>query len=952
MKRLTSLLLLILGIFFCHAQKSQTWCSDNGDGIYTNPVLYADYSDPDVCAVGEDYYLTASSFNCIPGLPILHSKDLVNWEIVGHALQELEPKEVFDKPAHGKGVWAPSIRYHNDSLYIYWGDPDYGIFMVKAKDPCSPWSKPLCVIQGKGMIDPCPLWDNDGRCYLVNGWANSRAGFNSVLTMRELSADGTQAIGLPRIVFDGGQENYTTEGPKLYKRDGWYWILCPAGGVEMGWQLAMRSKSPYGPYECRKVMWQGTTDINGPHQGGWVHTPHGEDWFLHFNDKGAYGRVVYLQPVDWSSGWPIMGNHGEPYTRYKKPRTNNKQQIANPLESDEFNDGSLGLQWQWHANYHQFYGQPTANGTYRLYTMDEPEDYKSLWDVPNLLLQKSTAPCFTATAKVRFAAKEDGQYGGMVMMGRDYSSLVVCRQGDSFLLQRRTCMGADEGQEDTSETLTTLQPTDCDTIPYSPANYLDLYLRMTVKDGLCDYSYSLDGRHFNPAGASFNMREGKWIGAKFGFVAECRDCKASRGWLDIDWIRVTKTDVNPQFTIAMTAWTLPSDYTLDEAKTFLQSIYNDGYNTVQMSAVFGEIDHDICKKAFRNDDILKPNEKYWQKVDSTVKMATDLGLRVIINPIWKRSLNDFIARQGVEKCRAYGQWFARRYKDNPLISYFIGGDQIPEPVREHMDAMGQGIQDVYDGRAVIAYHSEGSQSSCEAFPDASWLTLNWTYAYTPAYKFEGQPRYPYQMNYENLSHFPTMPIQFGEGYYDFGSAKRYNAEGISGRWGNRYVLRRQAWWNATSGATGVAYGAEGIWHKNRDGQTWQQCLNYESSRDMAYMKQLLDSLHWWELHPDTAHIFLVDGYGTYLTDDYATAAVSPDGLQAIIYTPVQHRLVLSTSINPRQLTFRWYDSTNGTFKSIDHSQLSIVNSQLVIDSPAENASGTADMVLVITSIFE
>jgi len=521
--------------------RSQVWCPDNGDGTYTNPVLYADYSDPDVCAVGDDYYLTASSFNCIPGLPILHSRDLVNWEITGYALQEQEPKEIFDKPQHGKGVWAPAIRYHKNEFYIYWGDPDLGIFMVKAKNPTGEWSKPVCVIAGKGMIDPCPLWDDDGRCFLVNGWANSRCGFNSVLSVRELSADGTRAISLPRIVFDGGQENHTSEGPKFYKRDGYYWIMNPAGGVEMGWQLAMRSKSPYGPYEWKRVMWQGNTNINGPHQGAWVHTVQGEDWFLHFNDKGPYGRVVYLQPVDWSSGWPMMGNHGVPYTKYRKPATSTPEasRVDNPQESDEFTDG-LGLQWQWHANYHQFFGQPTAEGCYRLYTIEQPKDFKSLWDVPNLLLQKPTAPRFTATAKVRFASKEDGQYGGVVMMGRDYSALVICRQGDGFLLQRHTCMGADEEGTEIQQTLATLQPTECDTIPYSPAIYLDIYLRMTVWDGQCRYSYSLDGKHYKEAGDAFTMRQGKWIGAKFGFVAACHDRKANRGWLDVDWIRITQ----------------------------------------------------------------------------------------------------------------------------------------------------------------------------------------------------------------------------------------------------------------------------------------------------------------------------------------------------------------------------------------------------------------------------
>ena len=125
-------------------------------------------------------------------------------------------------------------------------------------------------------------------------------------------------------------------------------------------------------------------------------------------------------------------------------------------------------------------------------------------------------------------------------MGRDYSALVICRQGDEFLLQRHTTMGADEGRTETQQTLTTLQPTERDTIPYAPAIYMDVYLRMTVRDGICTYSHSLDGKHFKQAGEPFKMREGKWIGAKFGFVAECKSLKSSRGWLDVDWIRITK----------------------------------------------------------------------------------------------------------------------------------------------------------------------------------------------------------------------------------------------------------------------------------------------------------------------------------------------------------------------------------------------------------------------------
>lgn len=523
---------------------SEVWCPDNGDGTYTNPVINADYSDPDVCAVGGDYYMTASSFNCIPGLPILHSKDLVNWEIVGHALQQLTPKEYFDVPRHGEGVWAPSIRYHNGYFYIYWGNPDYGVYMVKTKNPKGTWDEPVCVIAGKGMIDTCPLWDDNGRCYLVNGWAASRAGFNSVLTVRELSSDGTRVIGMPRIVFDGGQVNHTTEGPKFYKRNGWYWIMCPAGGVKYGWQLAMRSRSPYGPYEWKKVMAQGTTDINGPHQGAWVHTEYGEDWFLHFNDRYEYGRVIYLQPMHWINNWPVMGVDkdgdlcGEPVIRYRKPKSVSKL-IMNPQENDEFNNGEIGLQWQWHANYNQFYGMPTSEGCMRLYTRNLSENFVNLWEAPNLLLQKTPAEIFTATAKIRFASKGQNQYGGIIVMGMDYSALVVNRIGNSFHLQHITCNDADKSGRETTEDLAVLEPTERDTIPYSPALYVDLYLQMKISNGTCQFAYSIDGRYFNNVGLLFKMREGKWIGAKIGLVSESKDRSISRGWLDVDWFRIT-----------------------------------------------------------------------------------------------------------------------------------------------------------------------------------------------------------------------------------------------------------------------------------------------------------------------------------------------------------------------------------------------------------------------------
>ena len=238
---------------------------------------------------------------------------------------------------------------------------------------------------------------------------------------------------------------------------------------------------------------------------------------------------------------------GDPYLTYRMPKSASKVKM-NPQESDEFNSTELGLQWQWHANYNQLWGMPTSNGCLRLYTADlattntegQQEPFKSLWQAGNLLLQKTPAKDFTATTKIRFASKEDDQYGGIIMMGRDYQALVVRRMGDNFLLQQLSCKDADLGGIETEKTLVTLQPSEKDTIPYSPAIYLDIYLQMKVKDGKCQFAYSLDGKRYKNAGDLFMMKQGKWIGAKMGFVSERKNTKGNRGWLDADWFRVTR----------------------------------------------------------------------------------------------------------------------------------------------------------------------------------------------------------------------------------------------------------------------------------------------------------------------------------------------------------------------------------------------------------------------------
>lgn len=527
--------------------RSEVWVSDEGNGMYRNPVLHADYSDPDVCAVGEDYFLTASSFNCTPGLPILHSKDLVNWKIVNYALKKVEPVEYYNEARHGKGVWAPSIRFHEGVSYIYWGDPDFGIFMVKTRDPYGEWDKPVLVKAGKGMIDPCPLWDDDGRVYLAHAWAGSRAKFNSVLTVCEMNKEGTAVISDPVLVFDGNDGvNHTIEGAKFYKRNGFYYLFAPAGGVVSGWQLVMRSKDVYGPYEARIVMAQGKTDINGPHQGGWVDTPAGESWFLHFQDKGAYGRVLHLNPMKWVNDWPVIGvdkdgdGCGDPVSRYRKPKTDKTYPIETPVESDEFDTRKLGLQWEWHANYQDVFGFTTNMGYARIYGHELSPHFKNFWEVPNLLMQKFPAEEFTATAKLKVSAKDDGQLSGLIIMGWDYSWIGVEKQGEKFLLKQAVCKDAEQGNLEQVSTLAVLEPSRKFEAGLFPNYEREIYIRVHVyKGAYCRFSYSLDGKKFTEAGTLFKARQGKWIGAKVGMFSVTPHGK-ERGWLDVDWFRVEK----------------------------------------------------------------------------------------------------------------------------------------------------------------------------------------------------------------------------------------------------------------------------------------------------------------------------------------------------------------------------------------------------------------------------
>lgn len=517
--------------------KSKVWMADLGNGFYKNPIIHADYSDPDAIRIGDDFFMTASSFDAVPGLPILHSKDLVNWTIIGHALKRQIPDDHFSKTQHGNGVWAPTIRFHNNEYYIYYPDPDFGIYMTKAKSPESVWSEPILVVAGKGLIDPCPFWDNDGKNYLIHAYAGSRAGVKSVLVLKRLNEDGSKVIDEGKIVYDGHEVDPTIEGPKIYKRNNYYYVFAPAGGVSSGWQVALRSKNIYGPYERKVVMDQGSTAINGPHQGAWVNTSSGEDWFLHFQDKDLYGRVLHLQPMKWINDWPVIGidkdgdGKGEPALSFKKPNVENTFCTTNPVESDEFDSHELGLQWQWQANPKStwlFVNE--ASSSLRLYSQPLPDSACNLWDVPNVLMQKFSAEEFTVTTKFSFKPniKLENEKAGLVIMGQSYAGISMKNTKDGIQLIYSICKDADKGKAEEEKTI-------------SSSKRNEIILRADViKGGLCSFSYSWDNKVFEPIKETFQAQAGKWIGAKIGVYCTRSSTSNDSGYVDIDWFRVTK----------------------------------------------------------------------------------------------------------------------------------------------------------------------------------------------------------------------------------------------------------------------------------------------------------------------------------------------------------------------------------------------------------------------------
>ncbi len=500
--------------------------------MYRNPVLYGDFSDPDVVRVGDDFYMVASSFTYLPGVPLLHSKDLVHWEIINHCVSRL-PFEKYDRPSHGSGTWAPSIRFHEGMFYVFVPLVDEGILVARSADPYGEFELNM-ICSSKGWIDSCPFWDDDGRAYMVFAYARSRCGIKHRLALVEMDPLCNRLIGEPRVIFDGEQVAPTTEGPKMYKYNGFYYILMPSGGVATGWQSALRARCIEGPYEYRVVMHQGCTDVNGPHQGGWVDTLDGKHWFVHFQDVIELGRIIHVQPMCFVNDWPFIGSDldgdgiGEPVKEWSLPVEN--QPAYEIAQSDWFDGERLGLQWQWQANpREEFYSLKGHEGI-RLYCLCNEGRENLLWYGANVMTQIPQHQAFSVVAKVRLEGREMGDMASLGMVGHTYGylGLKMTDEGPGLALYTGKVLNK-EFEGEAVETLAAFCPYEGDRV----------FLRMELfKEKRYQFSWSSDGIRYHLIGEPVVLERATWTGAKLCLWACNRENVSSEGYGEFEFVEI------------------------------------------------------------------------------------------------------------------------------------------------------------------------------------------------------------------------------------------------------------------------------------------------------------------------------------------------------------------------------------------------------------------------------
>ena len=469
---------------------------------YQNPIILSDFSDPDCIRYKNNYYMISSSFNHTPIIPILKSTNLVDWKLIRYVSDKL-PFDKFNEVRHGEGVWAPSIRYHNNMFYIIVPFPDEGIGIYRTDDIENGEFEFNMLIEGKGLEDPCPIWVND-KCYLVIAFVKSRIGFNSCLAVYEVSPDlKTKISDNYKIIFDGHNTQPTIEGPKFYYRNDYFYILAPAGSVKTGWQTALRSKNVYGPYEEKIVMCQNDSPTNGPHQGALVDVNKDLDVFFHFQDLGPYGRIVHLEPVKWVNDWPLIGNVrddllcGTPVLEhdYFIDKTSNYK-----LESsDYFKEDKLSLMWQFPANINdKFYD--FNNGL----ILKCQKSYLALNKFTNMMLAKICYKSFKISTVIDLKELGNESSVGLCYMGKEYSYIEVKKRNGKLNILLKSG-NFDSPMDEVIEI-----------IDYN-VRIIELNLKYTSPD---TYQLGYNGKYFKN---KFKALPGRWVGGKYGLFASGKE---------------------------------------------------------------------------------------------------------------------------------------------------------------------------------------------------------------------------------------------------------------------------------------------------------------------------------------------------------------------------------------------------------------------------------------------
>lgn len=485
--RAVTLFLLFLNVLSLYAQQIRNW-GDQGDGTYRNPILNADYSDPDVIRVGNTYYMVCSDFHYI-GMQVLKSDDMVNWSILSQVYHRFDFPGWNENKRYAGGSWAPSIRYHNGKFWIYFCTYHEGLFMSNASNPAGPWSPLVCLKATEKWEDPCPFWDDNGQAYL--GRSQWRAG---PIILHRMSADGTALLDTGTTIYTGP----VAEGTKFYKKDGFYYLSIPEGGVGTGWQTVLRARNIYGPYEKKVVLEQGKSTINGPHQGALVDTPEGTWWFYHFQSTEPLGRVVHLEPVRWVDGWPLIGvdqdsnGIGEPVRAWSKP-IQGKPTVF-PQTSDDFSKSQLGLQWQFNHNPADvFWSLTERKGWLTLHALKASQ----LREARNMLTQKVMGYTGEVTVELDVKKLADGQRAGLFCLGNLFNGIGVLREKNQDILYLEN---------------------NGNILKLSSIVSKKIVFKITLDEvkNLHQCFFSSDGKTFAAVGEPYALKTGSWKGIRVG----------------------------------------------------------------------------------------------------------------------------------------------------------------------------------------------------------------------------------------------------------------------------------------------------------------------------------------------------------------------------------------------------------------------------------------------------